>query len=196
MPNDLSGLVSVSSRSDAVALATNAALALPVVVFVRVLACVLMARAAMGAKESSRYVSFNGGKRSESANKILLLGNRFQVPGVHTAVDTAKMIKFKPFWDWSAKQFVCNAVRHVWPSAIVVIDPEVAVVGAIPCCGPQPAAGIRLWVDVLQKAVNKCKLGLGHVTPSKSHRSGLHGASNRFAALHYFSPGGVLCPTK
>jgi hypothetical protein len=88
-----------------------------------VFVCVLVSALAM----SLGALHFSGLVRSDktaesrfySASQILATGNGFQVPGIHAAPDTAKVVKVETFGDRSYEEFVANAVGLPRPPILV-----------------------------------------------------------------------------
>ena len=114
----------------------------------------------------------------DSASCVLCISDRLQMIRIDATRNPAKMVKLQSGRYWANEQFVGNAMRplHVGVGERAGLNLSVAAI--LEHASPQPTATIRLW---------SLSIGGSHVTPYRSHRSGLHEAMNFVAARFYFT---------
>lgn len=130
---------------------------------------------------------------SNSAPQIFATSDRLQMGWIDATSHAAEMIEVQTFWNWTNKNLVrdamgrSQAIRSL--GFVSDIKSAVSISVSVRSC-EQPASGIRIRRNVPHEAVNQgyASIAFSHVTPFKSHRSGLLVSGQDVAARSYFTP--------
>ncbi len=112
----------------------------------------------------------SSGSHSDTAMKVYLSSDRFQMIRIDTATDAAQMVKIKAVRNWPLEQFVDNSVRESGTkNAVIASDRESCVAALVDLSSPEPAACIRLRREQLLDAKQWRSHGLCHADSLRSN---------------------------
>ncbi len=127
--------------------------------------------------EARPYGGYQGwGKPSQAIHSGC---DRFQVSRIDAAPNAAQVVNLQSCWYWPRGHFIHDSVCIC---GFTHADLKSSVPASGYCAQPKPASGVGFWGNVAHEALKNWYLRCSHVILLRSHRLGLHDATNIGAA--------------